>query len=130
MEGKEIAGAVFGTMVKIVVVAVVVMFVYRFSVTAYDFGFRLFSEEPMTLGEGVNISITVREGESVREVADNLEENGLIRDAGIFYVQEKLSDYRGKISPGTYELNTSMTSEEMLEIMSAQEEETETGAEE
>ena len=44
MEGKEIAGAVFGTMVKIVVVAVVVMFVYRFSVTAYDFGFRLFSE--------------------------------------------------------------------------------------
>lgn len=130
MEGKEIAGAVFGTMVKIVVVAVVVMFVYRFSVTAYDFGFRLFSEEPMTLGEGVNISITVQEGESVREVADNLEENGLIRDAGIFYVQEKLSDYRGKISPGTYELNTSMTSEEMLEIMSAQEEETETGAEE
>lgn len=130
MEGKEIAGAVFGTMVKIVVVAVVVMFVYRFSVTAYDFGFRLFSEEPMTLGEGVNISITVQEGESVREVADNLEENGLIRNAGIFYVQEKLSDYRGKISPGTYELNTSMTSEEMLEIMSAQEEETETGAEE
>ena len=130
MEGKEIAGAVFGTLVMIVVVAVVVMFVYRFSVTAYDFGFRLFSEEPMTLGEGVNISITVQEGESVREVADNLEENGLIRNAGIFYVQEKLSDYRGKISPGTYELNTSMTSEEMLEIMSAQEEETETGAEE
>lgn len=124
MDGKHVAGAVFGTMIKIVVVAVVVMFVYRFSVTAYDFGFRLFGEEPMTQGEGINISITVNDGDSVKDVAAKLEERGLIRDADLFWVQEKLSTYKDMLSPGTYELNTSMTAEEMLEVMAAEKEET------
>ena len=33
-------------------------------------------------------------------------------------VQEKLSNYSGKIQAGTYILNTSMTTDEMLEILS------------
>ena len=84
MEGKQVAGAFLGTIVKVVVVAVVIMFVYRFSVSAYDFGFRLFSDEPMTMGEGLTISVTVEDGESVKDVAAKLEENGLIRDAKLF----------------------------------------------
>lgn len=127
MEGKQVAGAVLGTIIKVVVVAVVIMFVYRFSVSAYDFGFRLFGEEPMTQGEGVTISITVDEADSVMDVAAKLEENGLIRDAKLFFVQEKFSEYKGMISPGTYELNTSMTAEQMIEVMGAK---TETEAEE
>lgn len=122
MEGKQVAGAVFGTMIKVVVVAIIIMFVYRFSVSAYDFGFRLFGEEPMTQGEGVTISITVDETDSVKDVAAKLEENGLIRDAELFYVQEKFSEHKGMISPGTYELNTSMTAEEMLAVMGAEKE--------
>ncbi len=125
MEGKEVAGAIFGTMIKIVVVAIVVMFVYRYSVMAYDFGFRLFGEEPMTQGDGVNISVTISEDESVQKIADMLVDNGLIRDADVFVVQERLSDYHGKLGAGTYELNTSMTVEEMLAIMGESEEETE-----
>lgn len=120
MEGKQIAGAFFGTIIKVVVIAIVIMFVYRFSMTAYDFGFQLFGEEPMTIGDGVTISITVDDGDSVKAVAAKLENNGLIRNAKIFYVQEKLSEYKGMISPGTYELNTSMTAEEMLAVMGAE----------
>ncbi|NLL79508.1 MAG: endolytic transglycosylase MltG [Clostridiales bacterium] len=122
MEGKQVAGAVFGTMVKIVVVAIAVMPVYRFSITAYDLGYRLFGEEPMTQGEGVTISVTVEEGDSVKDVGTKLEEKGLIRDADLFYIQEKLSSYKGRMSPGIYELNTSMMAEEMLEVMAAEEE--------
>lgn len=36
----------------------------------------------------------------------------------IFWAQEKLSDYRGKIKPGTYLLNTHETVDEMLAILS------------
>ena len=47
-----------------------------------------------------------------------LEKNGLIRDAALFRVQEMLSAFKDEMRPGTYELNTSMTAEEMMQIMS------------
>ena len=34
-------------------------------------------------------------------------------------MQEQFSDYHGMEAPGTYELSTSMTPEEMLQIMAA-----------
>ena len=58
------------------------------------------------------------EGDSVYQVGRTLESRGLIRDAKVFVVQEKLSNYSGKIQAGTYILNTSMTTDEMLEILS------------
>ncbi len=47
-----------------------------------------------------------------------LKENGLIKDVSVFVVQEKLSEYSGEIKPGVYVLNTSMTAEEMIAVMS------------
>ena len=35
----------------------------------------------------------------------------------MFVVQEKLSNYSGKLQPGTYILNTSMTPDEIMEIL-------------
>ena len=49
----------------------------------------------------------------------SLEEKGLIRDAKMFYIQEMLSDYKDMITPGTYELNTAMSVEEMLVVISS-----------
>ena len=51
------------------------------------------------------------------EIGQILEEKGLIRDAKIFYIQETLSEYHGYLAPGIYELNTSMTIEEMINTM-------------
>ena len=53
------------------------------------------------------------------DVAKTLENRGLIGDARVFFLQEMLSEYRGKIQPGVYTLNTSMTAEKMLAEMSA-----------
>ena len=47
-----------------------------------------------------------------------LEEKGLIRDGRLFMIQELLSEHHGKIQPGIYDLNTAMTSQEMLAVMS------------
>ena len=43
----------------------------------------------------------------------------------MFYIQERLSDYKDKLKPGTYELSTAMNSQQMLEILCDVEEETE-----
>lgn len=54
-----------------------------------------------------------------------LEEEGLVEDANLFYAQLKLSAYSGKLKPGVYALNTSMTAREMFVIMAADTDDTE-----
>lgn len=119
MDIKQIIGSILETCIKIAAVIFVVMFVYNTSVKAYDYGYRVFAEEPMTFGEGRTISIYVKSEDSVKDIGENLQEKGLIRDANLFYVQELLSEYHGKIQPGIYDLNTSMKPEEMMAVMSA-----------
>lgn len=120
MNSKEVVVSIFSTVFKVVLAVIIVMLVYKWSLTAYEYGQRVFNEPPMTAGNGRAVTVVVEEGESAKEIAEDLEMNGLIRDANLFRVQEMLSAYKGKMKPGVYELNTSMTSEEMMAIMSSE----------
>lgn len=116
---QEAAGNAVYTVVKIVVVILIVMVIYRLGSMAYTYGERIFGEPAMAEAPGTDISITVEETDSVRDVADKLEQAGLIRDAGLFVIQERLVGFKSGLRPGTYTLNTSQTPEEMIEILSA-----------
>lgn len=126
MNGKYLIGAVIESVIKVVVIAVVVMFVFRMSTAAYDFGYRVFADEPVSLTGGRTITVGIAESAGVKDIALMLEEKGLIEDAKLFVVQELLSAYHGEILPGIYDLSTNMTAEEMLAIMSTPVAETET----
>lgn len=130
MNIKQVVASVIETIIKVVLVVVLVMFVYDKAIQAYDYGYRVFAEKPMTTGDGRIISISVEPGDSAKEIGKNLEEKGLIRDGNLFFIQELLSEYHGLLNPGIYDLNTSMTSDEMMAVMSAEpkEEEEDTGA--
>ncbi len=123
MNSKEVVISVFSTVFKIVLAIIIVMLVYKGSLVAYDYGQRVFNEPPMSAGSGRTISVIVNEGDTAKEIGEMLEKKGLIRDALLFRIQEMLSAYKDELLPGTYELNTSMTTEEMMEIMSMQVEE-------
>lgn len=124
MDAKYLIGAVIETIIKVVVVAAVVMFVLRTSTEAYDFGYRVFADEPVTaVGSGRTITVGIAENASVKDIAIMLEEKGLIADANLFIVQEFLSPYHKKIIPGIYDLSTAMTSQEMMAVMSTPAEE-------
>lgn len=125
MNGKEIVGSVFGMAFKIIAAVLIVMFTYKYALLAYDYGYRIFGELPITSGEGRSVSVTIQEGADAKAVGEILENKGLIRDGELFILQELISDYHNEILPGTYELNTSMTAEQMLEIMSTEPETTE-----
>ncbi len=125
MRGGQIVGAVVETVIKVVVAAIVVMFIYRYSIMAYDYGYRIFGEEPVDAEPGRDISIQVADGDEAEDIGRMLEEKGLIRDANLFVIQEKLSGLEDGIAAGTYELNTAMTVGEMLDIMIAAGEEAE-----
>ncbi|MCM1134435.1 MAG: endolytic transglycosylase MltG [Clostridium sp.] len=107
------------TIIKIVILAAVVIFVFRTATEAYDFGYRVFADEPMSISNGRTITVGVAENASLKDIAQMLEEKGLISDAKLFMVQELLSAHHGKIRPGIYDLSTDMKAEQMLAIMSA-----------
>lgn len=129
MNAKEIVVSVFGIALKIVVAVIVVMLVYKYSVQAYDYGYRIFGEEPVSSGEGRTVTVTIGDKMSVEEIGQMLEKKNLIRDGKLFVWQEKVSEYKGMIQPGVYDLNSSMTAEEMIEAMAVQQETTEESVE-
>lgn len=125
MSVKYLIGAVFETAIKVLVVAAVVMFVFRASLEAYDFGYRVFADRPVSSSEGRTITIGIAEDADIMDIAKMLQERGLIADEKLFVVQELLSAYHNKIQPGIYDLSTNMTAEQMLEVMSTPAQETE-----
>lgn len=125
MKAARIIGGVLDTAVKIVVLVVVVMFTYKYAMMAYDFGYRIFAEEPVSASETAKvISISISEDATAMNIGEVLEDKGLIRDAKLFYVQEMLSGHHGELKAGIYELSSDMTAEQMIEIITAEPEET------
>ena len=125
MKSKNVVMPIFSIVFKVVLAIIIVMLVYTWSKDAYEYGQRVFNEPPVSVGDGRNVTVVVNQGDSAKEIGAMLEKNGLIRDAKLFMVQEMLSAYKDELQPGTYELSTSMTTEEMMEIMAKQPEEEE-----
>lgn len=107
----------------VLVVLLVVVGTVRASMTAFDYGYRVFTEPPMANKPGTAVVVTITENMGAGDIADHLLEKGLIRDDNLFWIQYQLSAYKGKVVPGTYTLNTSMTAKEMMVIMAHQNEE-------
>lgn len=128
MNIKEILGATAQIIVKVAIFAIIIMYVFRAAVAAYDYGYRVFTEEAVSTGEGRIISVSIEGSQSVLDVGNMLQEKGLIRDGKLFVIQELLSENHGNIQPGVYDLSTSMTAQEMLAVIAVEpepEEETE-----
>lgn len=112
----KILSFVFSIMLTLVIVYGTV----RVSMTAFDFGYRVFNESPMEKLPGTDVMVTVESGMDAKEIGELLKTNKLIRDENLFFFQLKLSAYANEIIPGTYTLNTSLTAREMMIIMSTE----------
>lgn len=104
----------------IIVAVAVIILGYLIASKAYNFGYRLFAEKPMSLAPGIEKVVVIEEDMRLRDVAKMLERGGVIRDAGIFKVQNKFSHYSSSFEAGTYTLNTSMTNEEIMAVLSGE----------
>lgn len=144
MRVNKVLIAVFGTVLKVFVALVIIAVIYRGAVFGYEYGYRVFAEEPMTVNGGRTVLYTVTEemagsGDSETEdekkafsigeikhaidvgkqMGADLEKQGLVRDKNLFLIQFLLSEYRVDMKPGEYELSTEMTADEMLKAMTA-----------
>lgn len=129
MKTKNLMSAVFVTVLKVAVTVAVVIIIYKGAVFGYDFGYRVFAEAPMAVGEGRTVTVAITEGMSPKDIGEMMEAKGLVRDSKLFAIQYMLSEFRKDVKPGIYDLSTSMTPEEMMESMAQQGQTDEDGGE-
>ena len=110
----------------IIEMTLAVMLLYIGITQGYSFGHAIFSGEGVENAPGRDYTFVIEEGDSVSKVADGLKELGLIEDTLVFRIQQVI--YKYNIYPGTYTLNTSMSSREMLILFNAEPVEAETEA--
>jgi UPF0755 protein len=114
---RDIITTVLSAVIKILVAVWLVNFIYTKAVEAYDFGYRVFTEPAMSPEPGRDVTVAITEGKSDKAIAETLFDKGLTRDANLAYLQILASEYREKITPGVYELNTSMTMDEIVKAL-------------
>lgn len=114
---------------KALLVIGIVIGIYRFGGYAYEFGHSLYDNEAMSDPPGKDVAIVIPEGASVENIARLLESRGLIKDQLVFRAQERLSKYHGQLQAGNYVLNTSQYAEQMLAVLSGNEEDIRTEGE-
>ena len=117
--GVAVASGIFRTAFY-VCVAVLIFWIGK---SAYQFGYGIFNQQAMSPGAGQEVTVVIEEGSSVYKIGKTLESKGLVEDAKIFYVQERLSNYHGKLKAGTYTLSTAYTPNRMMSILSGEDEE-------
>lgn len=130
MSAKKIILGLLDTAVKVAFVIVVAMLISKYAKVAYNYGYHIFNQTPVSSGTGRTVTFTVGNGDSTDTIAENLAGVGLITDKNLFKLQERFSEYHGMEQAGTYELSTSMTPEEMLSIMSGGQKSSDTEASE
>lgn len=118
MNAKALIGTVLETIIKVLVIAAAIILTFKAATKAYDFGYRVFADEPVSAAGGRTITVGIAEDADIKDIAKMLEEKGLISDYRLFIVQELLSAKHNKLQSGIYDLSTDMTAAEMLEILS------------
>ena len=117
MKVIDVTVSFIGTVIRAVVLIACIILVINIGKKAYDFGFRVFTEGPVAEAPGRDIVMSVDKGEGLKAIAEKLEEKGITSDWALFFIQAKLSEYKGSIDPGTYTLNNSMTTDEIMAVL-------------
>ncbi|MBR1931558.1 MAG: endolytic transglycosylase MltG [Lachnospiraceae bacterium] len=117
MDAKKLMVAVFGAIFRVAAALIVIFCIYSAATYCYDYGYRIFTEPAVALGEGREVKVTVTEDMSPLKIGELFEQEGLVRDGRLFAIQYLLSEYREDVRSGTFQLNTNMTAEDMMKVM-------------
>ena len=111
----DILGYVLGAILNLVFYAVVAFGIYYVASNVYEFSYQIFGDRVVEEAPGRDVEIHIAEGESTMDVAEKLYMNKLVVNKTTFYLKVQLFEY--KIMQGTFLLNTSMTYDEVLDVI-------------
>ncbi len=114
--------AVTGIILHITFYVCVAVLLFWVAKSAYEFGYQVFNQQAMSPGEGQEVTVVIQDTGDILKVGKALESKGLINNAYVFVFQEFLSNYHGKLRPGTYLLSTAYTPTRIMGIMAGDQE--------
>ncbi len=109
---NQVSSAVIHMAMAVILLTVAAMVFYVGAKKAYSFGYEIFSDQAVAEEPGTDKLFVVEKGMGRVECMDHLERSGLIKNKTIGLIQSIFFEY--DIYPGTYTLNTSMTTKEIL----------------
>ena len=115
-EINKITTTIISISVKLIVYALIILLLYEAVARGYAFGHEIFFAEAVEDAPGTDVVVQISEDETVSQAAEYLAHKGLIKSEFAFIFQSKFYDY-DTVYPGTYTLNTSMTSKEILQLL-------------
>jgi UPF0755 protein len=111
----KITSFVLRLLLNIMFYILVVFLVINVSKKAYEFTYQLYGPDTVDEAPGREIIFQIKKGESTMDVASKLELNLAIENKYSFYLKTKLQNL--VIMAGTYIINSSMTYDEILAII-------------
>jgi UPF0755 protein len=73
--------------------------------------------QPFKGDGGDAVRVTIPQGSSLSQIADILEEEGVVEDAGFFQLRARITGHSGDLRPGSYELRKDMSFAAALEAL-------------
>ncbi|MDO4962438.1 MAG: endolytic transglycosylase MltG [Eubacteriales bacterium] len=118
---RRIAMIIKGIAGYVIILALLIIVTYSVVNYSFRFGFTIFCAESVEEAPGTDVDVVVEKGETIDELAAKLYENGVIPSELAFRVQARLYDIG--FYPGTYKVNTSMSTKEILKTIDMTEQE-------
>lgn len=116
--GTTKTSKIIKSLIRITIYILLVLLIFVLGTMSYNFGRDVFSDEGYEKAPGIEVVITVEPGDSIRDVADMLYNNGVIGNTNVFYVQALI--YEADFKAGTYTVNSSSSGEDIIEMLSSE----------
>ncbi len=88
MNAKKMFLGLLDTVVKVVFIIFVAMLIVKYAKVAYDYGYHIFNQTAVSSGTGRTVSVTIKDGDTAKEIGEKLFGVGLITDKTLFRLQE------------------------------------------
>ena len=111
----KITSFIIRLLMNIMFYVLVAFLIVNVSKQAFQFTYEIYGPVTAENKPGSDILIQIKKGESTMDVASKLEVNRAIVNKYSFYIKTKIDDV--VIMPGTYEINSSMTYNDILEVI-------------
>lgn len=105
-------------LLNVAIYAVLIYAMIHFSNAAYEFSYQVFGESKVSEEDGADVLVTIRKGETTKQIAELLERKGIVPNEMSFFIRAKLMvNHTDPILPGVYRLNPSMNYGEIIETI-------------
>ncbi len=114
---SKILGEVIQIAIKIAVIVIAIVLIVNGGKWAYAQAYDLMVRTPSADEVVRNVSVTIPQGSNTEDIAQILNENGLIDSVMYFRIMARLEGYDSQFQYGDYTFSTAQSEEDMMEIL-------------